>query len=347
MKKKILATVLAAMVAFSVPMSASAAWRKDSAGNWQWWENGKKQIGWKYIYQSGYNTNGYFTTMGEYYFNSSGNMVTGWQFISNKWYYFGADGKMKTDWQFIDGSWYYLKAGIMYTGWLKDEAYRDDSDWYYLLSDGRMAKGWQTIGGRRYYFYSNGKMAKEAVVDGYLIDSSGEIVTNEVSDNDTKEYTSIDDLIDKWNYEYRVVDTPFGVIKLSFDYYENTSTMVEEDYRIYTGWEGFSPYDVKYSNQYTDEQKDEMKKILKTIQENLAKDVAKYLPDKKVRGGYHTGFYRYPHLQVGYTSTTFLNWVNYKEVSVTSPNFSIDHIYQNAKVDRLHWIKYMDDYDFH
>ena len=114
MKKKILATVLAAMVAFSVPMSASAAWRKDSVGNWQWWENGKKQIGWKYIYQSGYNTNGYFTTMGEYYFNSSGNMVTGWQFISNKWYYFGADGKALTGVRKLNKKYYYYNNLKLY-----------------------------------------------------------------------------------------------------------------------------------------------------------------------------------------------------------------------------------------
>ena len=345
MKKKILATVLAAMVAFSVPMSASAAWRKDSAGNWQWWENGKKQIGWKYIYQSGYNTNGYFTTMGEYYFNSSGNMVTGWQFISNKWYYFGADGKMKTDWQFIDGSWYYLKAGIMYTGWLKDEAYRDDSDWYYLLSDGRMAKGWQTIGGRRYYFHSNGKMAKNVYIDGYWFDSSGE--AEERNQNDTEKYTSIDDLIGKWNSEYCKVSTPFGNVRFFFDYSENQYSNTAYDYRIKTGWDGFSPFDIKYSNQYTDSQKSEMKKILKSIQENVAMDIFKYLPGKKVMGGYHTSFFNYPTLNLGYEATNFLSWENYTTLSYTDSGYSIDRVYQNAKVDRLHWIKYLDDYDFH
>lgn len=354
MKKKILAMLLAMAVAFSVPMSASAAWRKDSAGHWQWWRNGSKQTGWQDVYWSGYDSKGvFYWHSGWYYFDTSGNMVTGWKFLSNKWYYLNSDGKMQTGWKFLDGNWYYFdKSGAMHTGWLKEPLLGfdkdDDCEWYYLFSDGKMAKGWQTIGGNRYYLHSDGKMAKEVFIDGYWFDSSGKAVERkQENDDDIKKYTSIDDLIDKWNKEYRKVSTPFGDVKLTFEYSENQYGNTAYDYRIYTGWSGFSPYDIKYSNKYTDSQKSEMKEILKTIQEEVAMDVFKYLPGKKVKGGYHTGFYEYPTLQVGYTAIRFLSWENYTELSYTDPAYSLDKVYQNAKVDRLHWIKYVDDYDFH
>lgn len=370
MKKKILATVLAAMVAFSVPMSASAAWRKDSTGNWQWWENGKKQIGWKYVDNSWY----YFNVSGTmqtgwlekwniwgdidneweyYYFNSSGHMTTGWQFISNKWYYFGTDGKMQTGWQFLNDNWYYFdKDGAMHTGWLKESVYPYDEnkkcEWYYLLSDGKMVKGWQTIDGNRYYFRSDGKMEKDTIVDGYSLDATGLASWIErKSENDSKVYSSIDDLIAKWNREYCKVSTPCGDVKLTFTYHENTYSIMAFDYDINTEWDGLSLYDVAYSVQYTESQKTETKKILKRIQENVAMDVFQYLPGKKVQGGYHMGFYKYPHIRVDYVSIDFLSWQNYTELSWLDPASSVDRTYQNSKVDQLHWNKYLDTADLH
>ena len=41
-----------------------------------------------------------------YYMNSSGAMLTGWQFINHKWYYLNSSGAMLTGTQKIDGKTY-------------------------------------------------------------------------------------------------------------------------------------------------------------------------------------------------------------------------------------------------
>ena len=88
-----------------------------------------------------------------YYFNGSGEMLTGWiQFSSNnRWRYFNKDGVMAKYWNNIDGKRYYFNgSGEMLTGWL------DGSDgWYYLdPKDGHMMTN-TTIDG--YYISENGK----------------------------------------------------------------------------------------------------------------------------------------------------------------------------------------------
>ena len=47
MKKRFVAAITAAAMALSMPMSASAAWKKDAAGNWYNIDsNGVKATGW-------------------------------------------------------------------------------------------------------------------------------------------------------------------------------------------------------------------------------------------------------------------------------------------------------------
>ena len=137
MKKRLLAVALAAAMAISAPMNASAAWQRDTAGNWQWSENGRLQTGWKQI--------------------------------SGKWYHFDQNGIMNTGWLNDNGTWYYLdNSGAMKTGWLLDKG-----TWYYFQPNGVMVTGLHTIGNVQYYFYQYGGMAVNTVVDGYQIDGSG------------------------------------------------------------------------------------------------------------------------------------------------------------------------------
>jgi glucan-binding YG repeat protein len=97
--------------------------------------------------------------------SSSNKVLTGWQFISNKWYYYNSKGeKQYGGWIKDSGKWYYLnKDGVMQTGWLNL-----GSDTYYLNSSGDMLTGWSYIGKKWYYFYPDtsreGKMAKNAWV---------------------------------------------------------------------------------------------------------------------------------------------------------------------------------------
>lgn len=137
MKKKLIAIALAAATTLSVPMSVSAVWQKDTAGNWQWSE--------------------------------SGHLQTGWKQIGGKWYHFNQNGIMNIGWFNDNGTWYYLdNSGAMKTGWLLDKG-----TWYYCQSNGAMLTGLHTIGNVQYYFYPYGGMAVNTVVDGYKIDNSG------------------------------------------------------------------------------------------------------------------------------------------------------------------------------
>ena len=63
----------------------------------------------------------------------NGEILSGWQYIGNRWFY-GEPG-----------------TGVMHIGWLKL-----GSTWYYLSSSGAMVTGWQTIDGKSYYFTSSG-----------------------------------------------------------------------------------------------------------------------------------------------------------------------------------------------
>lgn len=339
MKKRLLAVVLASLMAFSVSGNVSAEWKRDDASNWSWSENGSLQVGWKYIEGKWY------------YFNKDGIMKTGWERITNDWYYFNKEGKMQTSWCLIDGSWYFFsESGKMVSGWLQQEPDKfdpfEDNYWYYLLPDGRMATGWQTIDGTRYYFYKDGKLATNTIVDGYGMDSLGKATLIVRTTSENGQYKSIDELINKWNKEYQRVDTPFGEANFYFEYSENTWAIVPYDYRIFTDWEGFSPYDIENSIKYTKSEKNEMINLLKNIQQNVALDVAQYLPQKKVCGGFCTGFYKYPTLEVDYTIIRFLTWQNYREPISGDPEYAdIEQIYNNSYLDRFRWSRY-DHYDF-
>lgn len=94
----------------------------------------------------------------------SGEQVTGWKKIGDKWYFFDQDGIMQTGWFRSpgNGKWYYLHptGGSMMT----DTWITSSGMWYYLDSDGSMVTGWQNIGGKWYYFNPNGG----AMVKGWL-----------------------------------------------------------------------------------------------------------------------------------------------------------------------------------
>ncbi|MEG1311769.1 MAG: glucosaminidase domain-containing protein [Romboutsia sp.] len=91
-----------------------------------------------------------------YYYNSSGNLHTGWLGYNGNWFYLYNDGSMATGWLELDGTWYYLyRDGIMAKGWLDL-----NGTWYYLYRDGTMAKGWLDLNGTWYYLYRDGIMAK-------------------------------------------------------------------------------------------------------------------------------------------------------------------------------------------
>lgn len=136
--KKFTALIAAGMLAMTVPVSASAAWKQNESKQW-------------------------------IYTEASGN-ATGWRKIDSVWYHFDQNGIMQTGWIQDSGTWYYLSAsGAMKTGWLKD-----GGKWYYLDGSGAMQTGWQEINGKSYYFlHSSGEMLANALIDGIHVDASG------------------------------------------------------------------------------------------------------------------------------------------------------------------------------
>ena len=73
-----------------------------------------------------------------YYFNSRGNMQTGWMEDDNNYYYLNSKGEMQTGWLFYENEWYFLDSnGVMRTGWIED-----NNKWYFLRKDGTMETGW-------------------------------------------------------------------------------------------------------------------------------------------------------------------------------------------------------------
>ncbi len=110
-----------------------------------------------------------------YYYDSEGNMVTGWQKIKSSgsqysaWYYFASNGVMQTGWQKLKRNsnyyaWFYFdSSGKMVTGWQKLKKDSNYNAWYYFDSNGKMQTGWKKLKKNSqynawYYFLSNGKM---------------------------------------------------------------------------------------------------------------------------------------------------------------------------------------------
>lgn len=181
-------------------------------------DNGELQKGWMdlngkryYFYNNGFLATGFIKLSDTaYYYGdpSTGELITGWKFVDNKWYYFNPTasndkerGWMQTSWKNFGSNWYFFYSdgtmatgfinpygdqyyyldesssssiGIMKTGWQKINGY-----WYYFNkssdgNEGLMAKGWRNIDGTWYYFYyGDGKMAANTWVDGYHVNSSG------------------------------------------------------------------------------------------------------------------------------------------------------------------------------
>lgn len=122
---------------------------------------------------------GWYEAEGAKYYFVDRKGVKGWQLIDGKWYYFNTKGQMQTGWIKPYSAWYYLdNSGAMLTGWADIDGKR-----YYFGDSGAMATKWGKIDHKWYYFGESGAMQKGWVcdIDGtwYYLKEAGYIAVNE------------------------------------------------------------------------------------------------------------------------------------------------------------------------
>lgn len=144
------------------------------------------------------------------------------------------------------------------------------------------------------------------------------------------------------NNNYSKLETPMGNWAFTFTIDENDSSILPYDYWIQTDWDSktISPHEVEYSINYSKEEKDETKRLLRDFQKEVAEIAFQALPNKKIRGGFYTGFYKYPYSKVGYETITFLSWANYNDALFSKNR------YEDSKITEFRWNSASDDYNF-
>ena len=117
-----------------------------------------------------------------YYCGSSAAIIKDQTYpVNGVLYKFDKDGIMIKEggWGSYNGNKYYKNpaTGFPYTGWVSFGTTR-----YYANSNGLMVRGWQYINGKYYYFYpSTCIMARNTVIDGYVIGGDGARVPTALS----------------------------------------------------------------------------------------------------------------------------------------------------------------------
>ncbi len=152
--------------------------------------------------------------------------------------------------------------------------------------------------------------------------------------------SGVSELLSYLQENYSRIETPAGTWLLTFNITENDSSIFTTDYYLYIDWnpvQGLDPYELKYSIKISDEDRIKTMEILTQLQKEIASVAFQALPDKKIEGAFYSGFYKYPHLKVGYESIRFLTWTNYE------PYYGD---YEDSKITGFHWYGSNDDYDF-
>ena len=184
----------AAVLAIAVFLFLPKGWKKDSSGDYRYYDNGtlrknawvRQNDLWYHLNQEGIMDTYWVKVDGvQYYFGADGARVTEWRQIDGDMYYFGTDGVLVTGLREVDGDTYcFRENGAMVVGW-----YEHDGNRYHFAEDGKMVTGWVRTGIKRYYTDPDGRMVvgwKEIDGNTYWFDDDGLMATGKTKvDNST------------------------------------------------------------------------------------------------------------------------------------------------------------------
>jgi len=83
----------------------------------------------------------------------------------------------QAEWRQSNNDWWYSQGSSYATSWTKI-----DGQWYYFDYNGYMKTGWVNDNGNWYYFYGDGTMAHDTLIEGYYLNSSGNISSSQTDD---------------------------------------------------------------------------------------------------------------------------------------------------------------------
>lgn len=177
-----------------------------------------------------------------YYAQSSGELVTGWKKLNDKWYYFSPESyeMFLNSIREINGKQYYFdRDGIMQNGW-----FASDGMIYYADSSGVLQKGWKYLDSKWYFFDQNDYyMHKNGITiindKGYYFDNNGVMKTGWI-----KKTTGVDNFIRTgWCYAqsngellqgWQIIDNKkYYFVRGQFDYLANMDTIDNIDNKLY------------------------------------------------------------------------------------------------------------------
>lgn len=116
----------------------------------------------------------YTLTLRDYESYEDKGYVLGWNEDNRGWWYCTNVENYtwySNEWQYINGNWFWFDAeGYAYQNkWLLQ-----NNKWYYMNNDCHMLHDkWEWIDGKCYYFYSNGEMASNTTVEGWVVGPDG------------------------------------------------------------------------------------------------------------------------------------------------------------------------------
>ena len=169
--KRIIALVLTVCLLITVSITNSNSYA--AGGSWK-----SNSNGWWYEY-------------------SDGSYASGWTEIDGYWYFFTGSGYMDYSeyrdgcWLNTDGTWNTAYSGGYWasdsTGWW----YTDASGWYPVNT-------WLWIDGSCYFFKASGYLAVNEWIDGYYVNSSGEMSTEAPAPEPSTEAPATEEPADCW-----------------------------------------------------------------------------------------------------------------------------------------------------